>query len=128
MKDAMELLKLIVDFLNELSEEDISALLDKRARLKVDFPNQKKPTRTASKLSDSFFQKFDLLKTREEAQALFEQCAFRRPDLQEIAAHYKIPITGKKTNVEIIDQIIASIIGFKLDRETMLNTDIHRSE
>lgn len=128
MKDTLKLLKLTLDFLNDLSEDDISALLNKQARLKIEFPSQKKPTRTATKLTDSFFQEFDSFKTREKARALFEQCAFRKPDLLEIAKHYAIPLSGKESNPQIIDRIIESTIGSKLKFNTLLTTNIHGSE
>ena len=127
IKDVIKLMKLTLDVLDELSEDDISALLDKRAHLKVEFPNQKKPARTAAKLTDSFFQKFDSCKTREEARALFEECAFRRADLLKIAKHYDIPLT-KESNPQIIDGIIESTIGSRLKFHTLLNVHSHNAE
>lgn len=154
MKDAVKLTKLICDFLNGLSEEEISALLENEARLKVEFSARKtcvfcdcslgeverteaiyetevngaihRTADKAIKLPDSFFQELDSLDSREKAQELFKQSAFCKAQLVEIARHYSIPVTTKDRNAQIVDRIIESVVGSKLKHETLLTANLHR--
>ena len=145
MKDAAKLIKLICDTLNRLSEEEISALLENEARLKVEFPARKACSLCegvseaverseaiagalggAVMLPDSFFRELDSFDSREKAQELFKQSGFRKAQLMEIARHYSIPVTTKDRNAQIIDRIIESVVGAKLKHETLLTANLHR--
>ncbi|MBQ7680923.1 MAG: hypothetical protein IJR48_04310 [Oscillibacter sp.] len=128
MKDAATLLKLICDIINGLSEEEISALIEKRARLKVQFPERQKSSREAVELTDDFFRELDSAKTRESAKELFARFPFRKAQLLEIVRHYSISVTAKDNNATIIDRIIESVVGSKLKHETLLTANLHRSE
>lgn len=127
MKDAAKLMKLICDILNGLSEEEISALLEKRARLKVEFPDRQKLSREAVDL-DSFFKELDSFEDREQARTLFERHSLRKADLMEIARHYSISVTPKDNNAKIVDRIIEMTVGAKLKHETLLKASLHSAK
>ena len=71
MKDTIKLIKLISEFLDGLSEEELLALTEKKARLKIELPRNQKSTDTA--LTEKFFQELDSLTTRDDAKSLFER-------------------------------------------------------
>lgn len=125
MKNEIKLIKIIVDMLDNLTEEQLSAILEKRAHLRLEFSAVQKESKISSEFSDEFYVQLENCPSREIAQELFEKNNFKKTILKTIARHYSIPIGSKDSNSQIIDKIIETVVGSKLKFDTLLNTNLN---
>lgn len=125
MKEEIKLIKIVLDMLDELTEEEISAIITKNARLKLEFPNTRTLSKSASTFSNDFYFQLENCPSRETAQELFTTSNLKKVELKEIAKHYSIPIGSKENNQQIINKIIETVIGSKIKFNTLLNTNLN---
>lgn len=125
MKTQIQLLKIVFDFLNSLSEEQLKMLINKKARLEfVSEESIKKETKSVQICVDEICQNLERFSTREEAVEYITNLSLLKADLKAIAKKYDIPIGSKDKNNQIMDKIIENIVGSRLRFDALLNTNI----
>lgn len=125
MKVEVQLLKIVFDFLDSLSEEQLKMLIAKKARL--DFIAEKpikKETKSIQICVDEICGKLEKISTREEAIGYITSLSLLKSELKAIAKKYDIPIGSKDTNNQIVDKIIENIVGSRLRFDALLNTNL----
>ena len=127
-KDEIKLIKIVADILDELSEEQLTAILEKKARLKFEFTTIQKTDDTVDELSDDFYTQFEMCQSRESAQRIFDTSNFQKSTLKSIAKHYSVPVGSKDRNQQIVSKIIETVIGSKIKYDTLLNTNLGGSK
>ena len=127
MKEEIKLFKILLDTIDKLSEEELSALLSGKAHLKFEASNEQKIYETFDALSNDFFTQMESCESREGAQKLFDEYNFSKATLKAIAKYYCVFIGSKDTNSQLISKIIETVIGSKLKYETLLNTNLNGS-
>ncbi|EOS29997.1 hypothetical protein C807_02391 [Lachnospiraceae bacterium 28-4] len=126
MKKQVRLLKIVFDFLEHLSEEQLELLISKRARLKLDIGREVREEFTTEICIDEVCDEIEKFTTREEAKQYIEGLSLLKVDLKAIAKRYNIPLGSKDTNVQIIDKLVENVVGSKLKFDALLNTDLKR--
>ena len=130
MKDIIALLKVVINFLSTLSEEQVRGLIDKKIKLKIDSQHsvEKVPVVGENVTGigvDEICAKLDALATREQAYDYFDKLNdIGKATLKEIAKHYDIPFHSKDTNARLIEMIIENVIGSKLRSDAIFSTNL----
>ena len=127
-KDEIKLIKIVADILDELSEEQLVAILEKKAHLKFESITIQKADEIVDELSDDFYVQFEMCQSRESAQKIFDTSNFQKSTLKSIAKHYSVPVRSKDRNHQIVSKIIETVIGSKIKFDTLLNTNLNGSD
>lgn len=81
----------------------------------------------AEKVSiDSICETLEAKTTRDDAQAYLMELNLTKSVLKLLVKHYKIPLTSKATNAQMIDAIIEAVVGAKIRYEALYNTDLSK--
>jgi len=127
MKEQIQLFKIVVDFLDNLSEEQLKLLIAKKARLNVEVEKtvteEPKPIHICV---EEVCEKIERFSTREDALGYITGLSLLKAELKAIAKKYDIPIGSKETNDQIVEKIIENVVGSKLRFDALLNTDLKR--
>ncbi|MDD2957181.1 MAG: hypothetical protein PHR92_01435 [Lachnospiraceae bacterium] len=126
MKEQIKLLRLILDIFEGLSEDQLRDLLDKKAKIKIEYPKPQDCQLKFGVLHDEVFVKLDSLTSRDDATEYFKGLNLTKASLKEIADHYSIPLGSKDTNTQIVEKIIENVIGSKLRFDALLNTNLNK--
>lgn len=127
MKDTVTLFKIVFNFLDNCSENDLSALCEGTAKLKIDFPKDKTSAQKDIedlKNIDIIIKKIQSLETTDDAKAYFTEQKFSKAVLKQIAAQTDVRFSNKDRNEQIVDKIIYTLIGSKLKYDALLHMDI----
>lgn len=75
---------------------------------------------------DTICKTLEAKKERDDAQAYLMELNLTKSILKLLVKHYKIPLTSKATNDQMIDAIIEAVIGVKIRYEVLYNTDLSK--
>lgn len=127
MKENAQLLALVFDFLSKLSEEQLSSLLRKESKLKLDEMKIEKNTPNApgNEAIEMAAKKLSEIGNREEALHYLQELNFNKKGLQNLAKQCKVSTYSKDTNDMLINKIIESVIGARLKFDALLNTNLN---
>lgn len=155
MNNGVLLIKIVLDFLDCLEDSQIEDLLNKRAYLKLESCSNKvsiaqntkevsadstcesleaKKTKNDAQIYsevqkvsiDSICETLEVKTTRDDAQAYLIELNLTKSILKLLVKHYKIPLTSKATNAQMIDAIIEAVVGAKIRYEALYNTDLSK--
>ena len=125
MKDQVQLLKVVFDFLDNLSEEQLKMLITKKAKLNFEtgkvIANE---TKSLEICVGEICEKMESFSTREDALEYITGLCLLKTELKAIAKKYGIPIGSKDTNKQITDKIIENVVGSRLKFDALLNTNL----
>lgn len=124
MKEQVQLLKIVFDFLDRLSEEQLQLLLSKKAKIKFEMEKEIINAPTTQVCLEEICSKIEAFTTREEAIEYINTLSLLKADLKIIAKKYNIPLGSKETNGQIVEKIIENVVGSKLKFDALLNTDL----
>lgn len=131
MKETVKLFKFIIDFIDELSDDDIQAILDNRASLKLQHTKTQKRRDNAGVKNvkksvdiDEVRNKLEVMNSREEAEKYLVDLKLNKESLKQIAKFYNIVITTKDTNSRLVYKIVEGVVGSKLKFDVLLNTNL----
>lgn len=131
MKGTVKLFKFIIDFMDELSDDEIQAILDNRASLKLQYTKaQKRRDNTGVKKIKKNVDigevrnKLEVMNSREEAEKYLVDLKLNKESLKQIAKFYNIAITTKDTNNRLVYKIVEGVVGAKLKFDVLLNTNL----
>ncbi len=126
MKDQIQLFKIVFDFLDNLSEEQLKLLIAKKARLNVEVEKtvteEPKPIHICV---EEICEKIEGFSTREDALGYITGLSLLKTELKAIAKKYDIPIGSKETNDQIVEKIIENVVGSRLKFDALLNTNLN---
>lgn len=127
MKTQVQLLKIVFDFLDQLPEEQLALLIEKKARLKLETEkNPSKGSRTAEFDVEEVCKRLECCSTREEAMQYMTEVSLSRAGLKAVAKKYNIPLGSKDRSNQIAEKIIENVVGSRLRFDALLNTDLKR--
>lgn len=122
MKDTVALLKLVFDFLDQLTDDQIKSLLAKKAKLKIDpIETKKKPENYNI---DEIVTKLESVESRVEAENYISSLTPSVDLLRQLSKHYSIPNASKMKSQDMIDKIIAATIGTKERHKALYETNL----
>lgn len=125
MKDIL-ILKVVFDFLSDLSAGQIEDLINKRACLKI--VSLEKGTGHLLLSNEHEIQEIlDCLEkkdTREDALTYLRSLELTKPVLKALVKHYNIPLASKATNVQMTDAVVEAVVGAKLRYDALYNTNL----
>ena len=126
MRREITILRIVFDFLDKCSDEEIDKLCSGEAKLKIDLPREK---RDGNRNEDNFdygkaISDITALNTIEEAREYFQNNSFTKSTLTELASRLDVRISKSDKNVRIIERIIESVVGSKLKFDGLLNMEI----
>lgn len=124
MKEQVQLLKLIFDFLDRLSEEQLQLLLSKKAKIKLEVEKETENELHTQICLDDVCCKIESFTTREEVMEYINEQSLFKADLKAIAKKYNIPLGSKDTNQQIVEKIVENVVGSKLRFHALLNTHL----
>ncbi|MFG6367490.1 MAG: hypothetical protein K1W16_03525 [Lachnospiraceae bacterium] len=127
MKEQIQLFKIVFDFLDNLSEEELQLLISKKARLNLEIEKtiteESKPMHVCV---EKICEKIEGFSTREDALEYITGLSLLKAELKAVAKKYDIHIGSKETNNQIAEKIIENVVGSKLRFDALLNTDLKR--
>jgi hypothetical protein len=124
LKEQVQLLKLMFDFLDRLSEEQLQLLLTKKAKIKLEIEKEIMDDPTTHICLEEVCSKIESYTTREEVVEYINGLSLLKVDLKAIAKKYNIPLGSKETNQQIVEKIVENVVGSKLRFDALLNTDL----
>ncbi len=124
MKEQIELMKVVFDFLDHLSEEQIRMLVSQKAKLRLEIEREMLNEATTKICIDEVCDEIEKFTTREDAIEYISKLSLLKVDLKAIAKKYNIPMGSKETNTQMIDKIVENVVGSKLRFDALLNTDL----
>lgn len=124
MKEQIELMKVVFDFLDHLSEEQIRMLVSQKAKLRLEIEREMLNETTTKICIDEVCDEIEKFTTREDAIEYISKLSLLKVDLKAIAKKYNIPMGSKETNTQMIDKIVENVVGSKLRFDALLNTDL----
>ncbi len=128
MNSSVLLMKIVFDFLSGLDDSQIEKLLNKEVYIKLE-DNRKKKTLIPVIEEESISQICMMLEektTREDAQSYLIEINPNKSILKLLIKHYKIPMTSKATNQQMINAIIEAVIGSKIRYDALYNTNLEK--
>lgn len=120
----MQLFKLVFDFLDRLSEEQLHLLLTKKAKIKLEIEKETVIEPTTQICLEEVCSKLECFTTREEAEQYIDGLSLLKTDLKYIAKKYNIPIKAKETNRQIVKKIVENVVGSKLRFDALLTANL----
>lgn len=125
MKDQIQLLKVVFDFLDNLSEEQLKMLIAKKAKLNFEVEKVTGNENKSLKICvDEICEKMESFSTREDALEYITGLSLLKTELKAIAKKYGVPIGSKDTNNQIVDKIVENVVGSRLKFDALLNTNL----
>ncbi len=124
MKEQIELMKVVFEFLDHLSEEQIRMLVSQKAKLRLEIEREMLNETTTKICIDEVCDEIEKFTTREDAIEYISKLSLLKVDLKAIAKKYNIPMGSKETNTQMIDKIVENVVGSKLRFDALLNTDL----
>lgn len=130
MKDAICIAKIVVNFLERLSEEQIDDLLNNKARLKFEAISDKKAGNKGKEEEDTLYhseklngvkEKINAFTSTDEARGYFESMAFTKKELKAIANMYEMPVANSDTNRALAEKLIKNLVGSRIRFDTLLS-------
>ncbi|HBJ1648789.1 TPA: hypothetical protein LA462_003337 [Clostridium botulinum] len=126
MKETIMTLKVIVDFLSQLTEEQISDIINNKAKLKLEYRKAKDNKKSDIKGIREICKKLENINSRDEGIKYLKSLNIRKNELKAIGKEYNIPFTTRDTNAQLIDKIIEGLVGAKLRFDALLNTNLSK--
>ena len=123
MKESVAVLKIVCDFLDRCSEEDLVLLRTGKAKIKIEYQKEKTVHQEANTNISEILDEVTQLTTIEGAKAYFSEKRYNKAVLKKIAEKNNISVSSKETNEQIINRIIDILIGSKLRYDALLNMD-----
>lgn len=120
MKDVLSVLKIVSDFLNTLTDENIKDLIEGKANLRIEYPKAKKKKEPKRNSLIDICYTLELMESRSGALDYLKSANLTNKDLKIIAKEYNIPIMSKDKKSVIIEKIVEGIVGSKLRFDTLL--------
>ena len=124
MKDTVTVLKLVIDFLDRLNENELYDIINHKAKLKLEYEKTKVSVDYDTERVSEICKKLETITIREEATEYLKSLNINKNTLKEIVRQYNIPCTSKDTNTELIVKIVESVVGAKLRFDALLNTNL----
>lgn len=135
MKDTVKVMKFIFNFLDQLSESELTDVLNNKVELKLESKSNKntitkKDTKNTSSNNLPTNQLKDIcdgletMSSRAVAMDYLEKQNITKANLKAIASRYNIPVTTKDTNAKLIAKIVEGVVGSKLRFDALLDTDL----
>jgi len=121
------LIKVVLDFLNRLEDSQIEDLLDKKACLKLESCHQKEivTQRVEESPIDVICKTLEEKDTRDAAREYLMELNLNKSVLKLLIKHYKIPLTSKATNAQMMNEIIEAAVGVKIRYNALYNTNLN---
>ncbi|MCS6105068.1 hypothetical protein DWV12_13475 [Clostridium botulinum] len=126
MKETIMTLKVIVDFFSQLTEEQISDIINNKAKLKLEYRKAKDNKKFDIKGIREICKKLENINSRDEGIKYLKSLNIRKNELKAIGKEYNIPFTTRDTNAQLIDKIIEGLVGAKLRFDALLNTNLSK--
>lgn len=134
MKDTLKIMKFIIDFLDQLSESELSDVINNKVKLRLEYTSSNKhginkveKGTSAKSIGENEIKDIcnglEKLSSRELAIEYLEKYNITKVTLKAIANRYNIPVTTKDTNAKLINKIVEGVVGSKLRFDALLDTD-----
>lgn len=123
MKESIAVFKIVCDFLDRCSEDDLVLLRTGKAKIKIEYQKEKAVHQEANTSISEILDEVTQLTTIEGAKAYFSERRYNKAVLKKIAENNNISVSSKETNEQIINRIIDILIGSKLRYDALLNMD-----
>ena len=123
LKEQIKMLKIVIDFLDGLSEEQLNKLLEKKAKIKIELVQEERNKKSNIDI-EQICQDIEKFQDTAEAEQFLTKLNLVKFDLKLIAKHYEIPLNSKETNANITKKIVETVVGSKLRFDALLNTNL----
>lgn len=131
MRKDLKLFKIVYDFLEQLTDEQLKLLVSDKAKLRLEIAEKTLPPTVLVPLQmpvplEEIRTKLENFSSREEATAYLEQLSLHKKELKAIAENNNIPLSSKETNEQMVKTIVENTVGAKLKFDALLNIDLKR--
>ncbi len=125
MEKSRKILDVVFKCISKLSDDEIESLINKESKL-VCISTKKKEVvaqRVDSKL-ESICESIDKARFREEAYEILKKPNIKKDTLINIAKHLEVHVLKSYTKTKLIERIVETVVGTKVDREAIGEIDI----
>ncbi len=131
MRKDLKLFKIVYDFLEQLTDEQLKLLVSDKAKLQLEIAEKALPPTKPVPLQmpvplEEIRTKLENFSSREEATAYLEQLSLHKKELKAIAENNNIPLSSKETNEQMVKTIVENTVGAKLKFDALLSIDLKR--
>ena len=131
MRKDLKLFKIVYDFLEQLTDEQLKLLVSDKAKLQLEIAEKALPPTKPVPLQmpvplEELRPKLENFSAREEATASLEQLSLHKKELKAIAENNNIPLSSKETNEQMVKTIVENTVGAKLKFDALLSIDLKR--
>lgn len=131
MRKDLKLFKIVYDFLEQLTDEQLKLLVSDKAKLQLEIAEKTLPPTEPVPLQmpvplEEIRTKLENFSSREEATAYLEQLSLHKKELKAIAQNNNIPLSSKETKEQLIKTIVENTVGARLKFNALLNIDLKK--
>lgn len=131
MRKDLKLFKIVYDFLEQLTDEQLKLLVSDKAKLQLEITEKILPIAEPVPLQmpihlEEIRTKLENFSSREEATAYLEQLSLHKRELKAIAQNNNIPLSSKETKEQLIKTIVENTVGARLKFNALLNIDLKK--
>lgn len=133
MKNSRKLFEYLYEFVNTLGDNDLKKVCSGEYRITLDKETSKNPKHTkkiksvqkksisidVNKIED-LHKKILCCKSRAEAKKVFDESKFKKDELLSMGEYLKIKIPKSYNKPKIIDILVETLVGGKIDDECIL--------
>ena len=124
LKNSVQLSSVVFGFLATLSEEQLEALVNEKAKLKLDYGSEARSVKKPAADIEHLCAFLKTVETREKAKTHFEELRIDKSTLLEVAKHYNIPLMSKDSKAQLLDKIIEATVGSRLRSDAIFRTKL----
>ena len=125
MEKSRKILDVVFRCISKLSDDEIESLINKESKL-VCISTKKKGVvakRVDNEL-ESICESIDKARFREEAYEILKKPTIKKDTLINIAKHLEVHVLKSYTKIKLIERIVETVVGTKVDREAIGEIDI----
>ena len=125
MEKSIKIIDIVFKTISKLSDDEIEGIINREGKL-VYVKDEKVIKNENGKRKNvlDVCGELDKVYSRDDAYKILSKGSLKREDIVNIANYYEIKVLKSYTKVRIIDSIVESVVGIKVDKGAIKSVDI----
>lgn len=125
MEKSIKIIDIVFKTISKLIDDEIEGIINREGKLV--YVKDEKVTKKDNGKSKNVLDvcgELDKVYSRDDAYKILSKGSLKREDIVNIANYYEIKVLKSYTKVRIIDSIVESVVGIKVDNGAIKSVDI----
>ena len=125
MEKSIKIIDIVFKTISKLSDDEIEGIINREGKLV--YVKDEKVIKTENRKGKNVLDvcgELDKVYSRDDAYKILSKGSLKREDIVNIANYYEIKVLKSYTKVRIIDSIVESVVGIKVDKGAIKSVDI----